>query len=111
MSWPVRSRQLAFWSASAAGATFITLGTVPAGKTWLVKDMYLYNDLSVARNFSLVTKQGLVYAHIFFAAAIPSGGVSGFTGRSIVLPQLAQLQMYTPTAGPLQLVLSGAQLG
>jgi hypothetical protein len=111
MSWPVRSRLLAFYVATPPGGTWVVLGTVPAGKTWLVKQWTAYNGGGGVRDILLGMRQGAVDCIIQKGAAVPSAAVTGTAGLSAVFPAGTQLMFWSSTATPIQLHVSGAELG
>ena len=111
MTWPVRSKLLGQYSATPAANTLITLGTVPAGKTWLVKDVVFHNSGAAARNLFLWATIGGVAYVVLQAPALAAAATSASSGRSIVLPAAGVLQFSSSTAQALIVYVSGAQLG
>lgn len=53
MAWPTRSAVLGLQNQATTAATKYALGAVPSGKTWLCKNLSLYNGTTGARSFYL----------------------------------------------------------
>jgi hypothetical protein len=107
MTWPVRSRQLGtYLNASAPGS----IGTVPAGKTWLIKDWSFYNAAGSSRTMLLLVVKGasVIVADSGTAA---SANVVGNNQRHLVLAAGDVLQIQFQSAGASHVIISGAQLG
>jgi len=111
LTWPVRSKQLGLYvNASAPASTPITIGTVPAGKTWLVKDWSFYNAAGTSRQMLLFVKQG-ANSVVADSGTAASGTVTGNNGRHLVLQAGDVLQIQFQQAGASHVTISGAQLG
>lgn len=111
MSWPVRSRLLGRHVASATAGTAYSLGVVPAGKTWLIKDWRIFNPSGAALDINLYLKTGGVSGVIDRITGIPSDGIGQHTPVNIVAPAGYELTFIVSTTKIISLHVSGAQLG
>lgn len=111
MTWPVRSRLLGRHVASATAGTVYSLGTVPAGKTWLVKDWRCFNPSGAAIDINLYAKTGGVSGVIDRITAIAGDGIGQHTPVNIVLPAGYELTFIVSATKTISLHVSGAQLG
>lgn len=110
MSWPVRSRLLGSFKGSPAAFTFVSLGTVPQGKTWLVKEWSIYNGGSGSRSFYLLIRLAGV-TWVWDRTVLTADTVGGNFGRHLVLPAGYELGFQSGLSGNLDIFVSGAQLG
>lgn len=111
MSWPVRSKRLAIYHAIPAANVPVFLGTVPAGKTWLVKDWSFFNQGAATRNFYLQVDVGGVKYVVDAALNVATGNPSGNPNRHLVLNAAESLYFQTSQAQLIDVQVSGAQLG
>lgn len=111
MTWPVRSRLLAVHAGALVAGVDVIVGTVPSGKTWLVKDMTAYNGVGSARSFYFL----LIYAGVRVlwhgSSSVGAAGVLWSGERHVVLPAGAQLGYVSGAGGAATCQASGAQLG
>lgn len=111
MPWPIRSTRFGLYNASPAPFGLVVLGTVPAGKRWLVKEWAVYNGAGVARNVYMGLRTGGVFYTVEFVSALASGNLFKSFGRETVLNAGDELAFQTSVIGSILLVVSGAQLG
>lgn len=111
MPWPVRSRLLHASAQNRTGGAVHTLGVVPAGKTWLIKDWRVYNSAAGPQDVNIGLKLGPTFINCDKLAGIGVGQVGQHTPVNIVLPAGAELYMVNSATGIVQIVVSGAELG
>lgn len=111
MTWPVRSRLLGRYVASATGGSVISLGTVPVGKTWLLKDFRIYNASGTAIDCNLYARRSGVTGVIDKIVAIPGDGIGQHTPTNIVMAAGDELLFAISATKSISLHVSGAQLG
>lgn len=95
---------------TAPAATPITIGTVPSGKKWLLKDWSFYNASGGSRQCLVFLKSGATTCVIDSGTAAGSG-VIGNNNRHVVLNAGDILQVQFQTTGASHFQASGAQLG
>lgn len=110
MPWPIRSTRFAFYSASPAANTPISLGTVPTGKKWLVKDWSVYNAGAASRTMYMMIGNGGVNL-VWDLATVASAGITGNHDRHVVLNAGESLVFQSSTNQAVMIQISGAQLG
>jgi hypothetical protein len=111
VSWPVRSRLLAVHSGNLVAGTDLVLATVPAGKTWLIKDMTAYNGTAGSRSFYFGITSAGVRVLWHGSSGVGAAGVLWSGERHIVLPAGGQVFYVSGGAGAATCQVSGAQLG
>lgn len=110
MPWPIRSTRLGFYVATPAANTPVFLGTVPAGKKWLVKEWSAYNAGAASRTVIMILQSGATNL-VFDVATVASGASTGNSTRHTVLNAGESLYFQTTTAQAIHVQVSGAQLG
>lgn len=111
MTWPVRSKLLGRHVASATGGTFYSLGTVPTGKTWIIKDWRIYNAAGGSIDINLYSKRAGVRGVIDRLAAVAGDSINGKTGILVVMAAGDELEFIVSATKVISLHVSGAQLG
>lgn len=111
MSWPVRSKRFGLYNGTPAANTFTSLGTVPAGKTWLLKEWSFYNGGATTKTATIVVKISGVVTVVDHSAAVASGIITGNNTRHFVLNAGDELGFQTSVSQLVHVTASGAQLG
>ena len=112
MTWPVRSKRLGLYGGAPTANVFVSLGTVPSGKTWLVKDWSAYNSAGAGRNVFLMVKVSGVTYVVDYVNGLVNTSVAGNSNRHIVLNAGEEIGFQSSTnAANLYVQVSGAQLG
>lgn len=111
MPWPVRSVRFGLYNGTPAANTPVSLGTVPAGKKWLLKEWQAYNAGASSRTVVMLVNVAGVRTVIDVAAAVPSANPAGNSNRHFVLNTGETLEFQTSVAQAIHITASGAQLG
>lgn len=112
MSWPVRSRLLYQTRLAAPGVNVVRYSAaVPAGKTWLIKDIAFWYGGAGSQGAYLYSEAGGVLYTVFSAIGFTAGSVPIHSGRSIVLPAGHRIGWSVNLNGDTALTVSGAELG
>lgn len=110
MPWPVRSTRFGIYHGTPAANTQVLLGTVPAGKKWLLKEWSAFNFGAATRDLALwINVGGTLY--VIDWARVLTGNPTGNSNRHTVLNAGESLQFTSSTAQLLDFSASGAQLG
>lgn len=112
MTWPVRSKALAFWRQATTANTKYYAAAVPSGKKWLVKNIVFYNGSAATTTFYIWHKNSGTEYPIDQTPALAVEGVFNHISLSIVLEAGDQLGFSTTATKTLVAVVAyGAQLG
>jgi len=110
LSWPVRSRCL-YHSRGTLSATTHSLGVVPTGKTWLVKEFAVTNITGSSSSIVVYHLRGTAYVPFWIPGSVPNGTLVRAGPFGTVLAAGDDLVIYTPIAGEYAIAVYGAQLG
>lgn len=110
MPWPIRSTRLGLYNGTPAANAQVLLGTVPAGKRWLLKEWSMFNLGAATRDIAIYINVGGTLTVIDWARTL-TGQPNGNSSRHTVLNAGESLQFVSTTAQLLHLTASGAQLG
>lgn len=111
MPWPVRSRLLCRNTASLPGGAVTILGTVPAGKTWLVKEIAIWNSTAGSGSCNFGDVIAGSHANAEKISPIAASDFALRVGRNWVLPSGYGLYVVPSATGVWQIHISGAELG
>lgn len=112
MTWPVRSRLLFQEVVASPGANVVRLSSaVPAGKTWLIKDVVFWNGGGGSNNFYLYMKTGSTLIVVLNFIGIGASANGSSAGRSITVPAGYFIGWSANTNALTHVTVSGAQLG
>lgn len=112
MTWPVRSRLLFQEVVATPGANVVRLSAaVPAGKTWLVKDLVFWNGSGAANSFYLYVKTGATLVVVANFLLVPASSNGSSAGRSITVPAGSFIGWSANVNALVHVTVSGAQLG
>lgn len=112
MTWPVRSRLLHQEVQAAPGVNVVHYsGFVPAGKTWLLKDITVWSGGGASQNAYVYSVTGAVLTVVASYLGLISGAAGLGLGRSIVIPAGSRLAWSVSANTLVHVTLSGAQLG
>lgn len=111
MTWPVRSKRLAFYTATPAANTSILLGTVPTGKTWLIKEWTAYNAGANTRDLYLQLFSGGVGVNVDKITGLTAGNLVYKADHHLVLTAAEEVRFLSSTAQAVNITVHGAELG
>lgn len=111
MAWPTRSKVIGEWRQATTANTKYYGTAVPAGATWLAKDVSLYNGSAANTTFYIWLKRAGVEYPIFQWVGLIPEGVYSQSGMTKVAEAGDQYGFSTSAAKTLvAVVLFGAKL-
>lgn len=111
MAWPTRSSRLAHYGGILTAGPIFYPVTVPAGKTWLIKDWMVFNGEGSVRSYALWVKVDNVPIIVWHSGNVSASSSVVGQNRSIVAHAGEGIGISISANGSVQFYMSGAKLG